>query len=168
VPLLYREGTGRAPERMGLAHPSICPYGAFATADGALVLIAIQNEREWAAFCAEFLSEPDLPERPGFESNVIRVGNRAAVDAHIGAVFATLRRDEATARLRAANTAFGLVNEVADLARHPALRRSVVATPGGEVAVVMPPVLVDGVPPVLGPVPAIGAHSAAIRAEFAG
>ena len=45
VPLLYFEGTGRAPERVGLAHPSICPYGAFATADGALVLISILNER---------------------------------------------------------------------------------------------------------------------------
>ena len=31
VPLLYFEGTGTAPQRLGLAHPSICPYGAFAT-----------------------------------------------------------------------------------------------------------------------------------------
>jgi len=59
VPLLYFEGTGKVPPRMGLAHPSICPYGAFPTKDGALVLISIQNEREWASFCAEFLNEPD-------------------------------------------------------------------------------------------------------------
>jgi len=83
VPLLFYEGTGRAPERLGLAHPSICPYGAFATADGALVLISIQNEREWAEFCARFLDEPDLPQREGFETNVIRVANRATVDAHV-------------------------------------------------------------------------------------
>ena len=63
VPLLFYEGTGRAPERLGLAHPSICPYGAFPTADGALVLISIQNEREWVEFCAKFLDEPDLPQR---------------------------------------------------------------------------------------------------------
>ena len=68
VPLLFYEGTGRAPERLGLAHPSICPYGAFATADGALVLISIQNEREWAEFCAQFLDEPDLPQRPGLRN----------------------------------------------------------------------------------------------------
>jgi crotonobetainyl-CoA:carnitine CoA-transferase CaiB-like acyl-CoA transferase len=55
VPLLFLEGTGRAPERVGLAHPSICPYGAFATSDGALVLVSVQNEREWAGFCARFL-----------------------------------------------------------------------------------------------------------------
>ena len=63
VPLLFFEGTGKAPERVGLAHPSICPYGAFPTRDGSQVLVAIQNEREWADFCARFMDEPDLPGR---------------------------------------------------------------------------------------------------------
>src|SRR5690348_12433406 len=129
VPLLYYEGTGKAPERIGLAHPSICPYGAFATADDALVLIAIQNEREWAEFCAGFLDEPDLPRRPGFGTNVARVANRTTVDAHIATSFARLTRDEAAAKLRAANTAYGFVNDVPAFARHPALRRIAVETP---------------------------------------
>ncbi len=168
VPLLYFEGTGRAPERLGLAHPSICPYGAFATSDGALVLISIQNEREWADFCARFLDEPDLPKRDGFETNVIRVGNRPAVDAHIAATFARLTRDEAAAKLRAANTAYGFVNDVAALAHHPALRRATVQTPGGPVSIAAPPVITSEGPVDLGPVPATGEHSKAIRAEFAG
>jgi crotonobetainyl-CoA:carnitine CoA-transferase CaiB-like acyl-CoA transferase len=49
VPLLYFEGTGKSPQRLGLAHPSICPYGAL-TKDDALVLTSIQNEREWVKF----------------------------------------------------------------------------------------------------------------------
>ncbi len=167
VPLLFFEGTGRAPERMGLAHPSICPYGAFALADGALVLISIQNEREWVEFCARFLDEPDLPARPGFETNVIRVAHRAMVDAHIGAAFARLDRAQAAARLRAANTAFGFVNDVAALAHHPALRRATVATPNGPVSLAAPPVRGSDGDRMLGPVPAIGEQSAAIRAEFA-
>ena len=167
VPLLYMEGTGQAPPRVGLAHPSICPYGAFPLADGAFLLVAIQNEREFLAFCAHVLMEPNLPEREGFESNVARVANRAAVDAHIAAVFAGLDRDAAVARLRAAGTAYGFVRDVADFARHPALRRAEVATPGGPVSIPVPPVLADGATPALGPVPAVGAHSAAIRAEFA-
>ena len=113
VPLLFYEGTGRAPERLGLAHPSICPYGAFATEDGALVLISIQNEREWAEFCAKFLDEPDLPQREGYQTNVIRVANRATVDAHVAAAFARLSRAQAAERLRGANTAYGFVNDVA-------------------------------------------------------
>ncbi|MGD0105659.1 MAG: CaiB/BaiF CoA-transferase family protein [Rhodopila sp.] len=169
VPLLYFEGTGKSPQRLGLAHPSICPYGAFATKDGALVLISIQNEREWVTFCAGFLGAPDLPTQSGFESNNIRVANRTAVDERVGKAFATLTRDEAAAKLRASNTAYGFVNDLAALGRHPALRRTPVALPGGEVAhIVAPAVIRVGETLGLGAVPAIGANSAAIRAEFEG
>jgi crotonobetainyl-CoA:carnitine CoA-transferase CaiB-like acyl-CoA transferase len=166
VPLLYYEGTGRAPARVGLAHPSICPYGAFATADGALVLISIQNEREWAAFCGGFLAEPGLPAQPGWRSNTERVANRPAVDAHIGAVFAGLARDAAAARLNAAGIAYGFVNGVPELAAHPALRRLRVDTPGGPVQVAAPAARLAERARQYGPVPALGAHGAAIREEF--
>ena len=166
VPLLYFEGTGQAPQRLGLAHPSICPYGAFALADGALVLISIQNEREWANFCRVVLAAPDLPQRPGFESNNARVANRAEVDAMVALAFAAMSRAQAAERLGAANTAYGFVNDVAALAHHPALRRVAVATPNGPAALIAPPALRDGEAPPLGAVPAIGADSAHIRAEF--
>ena len=167
VPLLYFEGTGRAPKRMGLAHPSICPYGAFDTRDGSAVLVSIQNEREWKAFCAEFLREPDLPQRPGFETNTVRVANRTTVDAHVATVFASLTREEAAARLRAGNTAFGFVNDLASFSHHPALRRVRVQTPGGPAMVAAPPVIDTAGLRELGPVPRVGEHSAAIRTEFA-
>ena len=167
VPLLYTEGTGRVPQRVGLAHPSICPYGAFPLADGAVVLISIQNEREWRRFCAEFLGQPDLPARPGFGSNNDRVANRPEVDALVARAFAGLGRDEAARLLRSAGTAFGFVNGVADLTHHMALRRVTVETERGPASVVAPPAIRDGVRvPALGPVPAIGQHSASIRTEF--
>jgi len=167
VPLIFYEGTGRAPERMGLAHPSICPYGAFPTKDGALVLISIQNEREWASFCTTFMQDADLPTRPHFETNVIRVANRPEVDAHIAKTFATLTRDEAALRLRAANTAYGFVNTLPEFASHPALRRITVDTPNGPISLAAPPAILSDAPRAYGPVPAIGAHSSAIRSEFA-
>ncbi len=167
VPLLYAEGTGQVPRRVGLAHPSICPYGAFTLADGALVLISIQNEREWAAFCRVVLDAPELPQQPGYDSNNARVGNRPEVDARVARAFADLSRAEASRLLDMARTAYGFVNEVADLAGHAALRRIPVATPGGQAALAAPAAIRDGATPTLGPVPAIGAHSAAIRAEFA-
>jgi itaconate CoA-transferase len=168
VPLLYFEGTGKAPQRLGLAHPSICPYGAFATKDGALVLISIQNEREWASFCTGFLDTPDLPRQPGFESNTIRMANRAMVDGRVGQAFAVLTRDQAAAKLRAANTAYGFVNDLAALGHHPALRRTPVALPGGgTAAIIAPAVIRTGERLGLGPVPSIGQHTEAITAEFA-
>jgi crotonobetainyl-CoA:carnitine CoA-transferase CaiB-like acyl-CoA transferase len=167
VPLLQYEGTGKNPPRIGLAHPSICPYGAFQTKDGHDVLIAIQNEREWASFCAQFLDEPDLPQKPGFTVNNDRVAHRPVVDAHIQAMFATLTREECAAKLRRANTAYGFVNDCGGLQKHPALQRVPVQTENGPVPVALPAArLSDGVRP-FGPVPALGEHSAKIRAEFA-
>ena len=168
VPLLQFEGTGKEPPRIGLAHPSICPYGAFPTHDDSLVLISIQNEREWASFCAHFLDEPDLPQREGFRVNNERVANRPVVDAHIGRMFASLTREECAAKLRRANTAYGFVNDCEGLRTHPALRRVTVETPEGPVAIGAPPARLSDGPRELGPVPALGAHSASIRAEFAG
>ncbi len=167
VPLLFFEGTGKAPERIGLAHPSICPYGAFETKDGQLVLISIQNEREWAQFCTHFMDEPELPQREGFRLNNERVAHRKLVDGHVGKRFAALTREECAAKLRAANTAFGFVNGVAEFSRHPALRRVVLETPNGPVSVAAPPARFSDGPRALGPVPALGEHTAKIRAEFA-
>ncbi len=168
VPLLQYEGSGRDPPRIGLAHPSICPYGAFATQDGALVLISIQNEREWASFSAGFLDEPDLPGRPGFRGNNERVANRPMVDAHIARMFASLPREDCAAKLKRANIAYGFVNDCEGLQRHPALRRVTVSTPSGPVAIGAPPARFADGPRRLGPVPALGKHSSAIRTEFAG
>jgi crotonobetainyl-CoA:carnitine CoA-transferase CaiB-like acyl-CoA transferase len=159
---------GRNPPRIGMAHPSICPYGAFTTKDGADVLIAIQNEREWASFCTHFLDEPDLPEREGFRVNNERVANRPMVDGHIGKMFAALTRDECAAKLRNANTAFGFINDCGGLRDHPALRRVTVETEKGPINIGAPPAKLSDGARSLGPVPRLGEHSAAIRAEFGG
>ena len=167
VPLLYFEGTGIEPERLGLAHPSICPYGAFETSDGSQVLISIQNEREWVRFCTMVLGEPGLAAAAGFDSNNARVANRPTVDARVGQYFRAMTRDGAADSLRRSGTAYGFVNALPGLAAHPALRRVSVDTPGGPASIVAPPVIHDGAVAVLGSVPAIGEHDAAIRAEFA-
>lgn len=164
-PLLYFEGTGKAQQRVGLAHPTICPYGAFELIDGTLVLISIQNEREWQDLCTHFLGQPDLPKQTGFENNTARVKNRATVDGIVAAKMKTLDRAGVTLLLNKAKTAFGFVNDLASLGQHPALRRMDVAVPGGIASIVAPPVI-DGSQKQLGPVPAVGEHSAAIRAEF--
>jgi len=166
VPLLYEEGTGVTPARLGLAHPSICPYGAFTLADGSIVLIAIQNEREWVSFCELTLAEPGLSIQAGFDSNNARVANRPAVDGRVSERLGSLTRAQAEDRLRRSRTAYGFVNSLADLGRHPALRRVAVGTPGGIASIVAPPALHDGQGAPLGSVPAVGEHTDIIRAQF--
>lgn len=95
------------------------------------------------------------------------MAHRAAVDARVAAAFAGLAREAAAARLREAGIAYGMVNRVEELSRHPALRRVTVETEAGPASIVAPPALRDGRQPELGPVPAVGEHSLAIRQEFA-
>ena len=167
VPYLQAVYGGKAPERAGLHHPSIAPYGAYATGDGKQVVIAIQNQREWRRLCEEVLRLPDLADHPDFHENVARVSNRPALDREIDAVFGKITRDEIVERLREAKIAFGAVNNVADFAAHPQLQKAEVETPEGTVVMIAPPARIDGADAALGPVPALDADGAAIRAEFA-
>lgn len=167
VPLLTWDYGGTMPRRVGLNHPSIAPYGAYATRDGGEILIAIQNEREFARLASEVLERPDLPADARFCSNEARCANRAALDDIITAAFTAVGRAALIERLRAAAIAFGEVNDVAGLSGHPALRRVDVVSPTGPVSLVAPPARRDGETPALRPVPALGEHSDSIRGEFA-
>jgi len=166
VPLLHYEYGGRAPERVGLHHPSIAPYGAYRSASHEVVL-AIQNEREWRAFCEGVLEQPSLVDDPRFASNVDRVANRAALDRAIDAVLGRLTREQLVEKLRDARIAFGSVNSVEDLSSHAQLRRMDVETPAGPITSVAPAVRVRGDNFHARAVPALNQHGAALRAEFA-
>jgi formyl-CoA transferase len=158
VPLLNSEA-GNPPKRMGLAHPSIAPYGVFRSADGRDILISIQSEREWKKLCAEVLGQPDLPNDPRFAGMVERVRNRALTDKTVGDSFATMTRDELLKRLSDADIAFAEVNSMADLTVHPHLRRIEVDTPRGVVTYPAPGAIVVGENRHYGAVPAIGEHN---------
>lgn len=158
VPLLHHEG-GNSPQRIGLAHPSIAPYGVFTTRDGKPILLSIQSEREWKAFAASFLGAPSLVSDPRFANNVQRVKHRAETDALVAARFAALDEVEARDRLGAVDIAFASVNDMAALSSHPHLRRITVETPAGPVAYPAPAPIVAGERRRYGAVPTLGGTS---------
>src|SRR6201994_3201832 len=160
VPLLNSEA-GNPPQRIGLAHPSIAPYGVFRSKDGKDILISIQSEREWKKLCAEVLGQPDLPGDPRFANMVERVRNRALTDGIVGDRFGAMTRDELLAKLADADIAFAEVNTMADLAVHPHLRRIEVDTPNGPVAYPAPAAIVVDQARHYGAVPAIGGRRTA-------
>lgn len=166
VPLLHHDYGGKAPERVGLNHPSIAPYGVYALADGE-VLLSIQNEREWQRLCLEVLQKPQMASDPRFANNSARVTNRPALDREMAAIFGAVSRDEAVSRMKAAAIAFGMLNGVDGLSVHPQLRRTTVQTPSGPVRLPAPPAQVTGETPKLGAVPALGEQSDKLRREFA-
>ncbi|CCE09487.1 formyl-coenzyme A transferase NAD(P)-binding [Bradyrhizobium sp. STM 3843] len=155
VPLLNSEA-GNPPKRIGLAHPSIAPYGVFTSQDGKAILISIQSEREWRTLCAKVLARPELPDDPRFANMVERVRNRAETDKIVADCFSAMTRNELLERLTAADIAFAEVNSMADLAVHPHLRRIEVDTPNGVVTYPAPAAIVVGDERHYGAVPAVG------------
>lgn len=167
VPLLHQDYGPRTPGQIGLSHAGIAPYGAYRTRDGRDTVLAVQNEREWQAFCTHVLQSETAAQDPRFISNRARVANRTDLDAEISAVLDQITAGELTARLQAAGLGYGAVNTIADLSTHPRLRRVEVASPSGPVSMPAPPVVRE-TPDVLGPSPALDAHGERLRAEFAG
>ncbi|MGY4257331.1 itaconate CoA-transferase [Bradyrhizobium sp. USDA 4516] len=155
VPLLNAED-GKSPKRIGLAHPSIAPYGVFRSKDGKEILISIQSEREWKTLCAKVLDQPGLPDDPRFANMVERVRNRVLTDGIVSDSFGKLTREELLAKLAEADIAFAEVNSMDDLAKHPHLRRIEVDTPNGKVSYPAPAAIVVGEDRHYGKVPAIG------------
>jgi itaconate CoA-transferase len=166
VPLLQHEG-GSPPKRIGLAHTSISPYGVFKSKDGADILISIQSDREWRILAEKVLDDRALAADPDFATNIERVKRRAETDGKVAAAFGKLDVKALEQKLADADIAFGRVNGPAELARHPHLRRITLGSPNGPLSYPAPAAQRDGEPRRYGPVPAVGEHSAKVRAEFA-
>ena len=152
---------------MGLAHPSITPYGGFVTEDGATLVISIQNEREWRDLATKVLNKPELSSDPNYVDNPARMQRREQVDAIVQNVFSSRSRKELERQLSDARIAYGAVNGLDELSKHPQLRRIRVASETGEIEMPAHPdanrdVGIDT------RIPALGEHSDAIRVEFAG
>jgi len=166
VPYLQHHYGGREIRRPGLHHPTIAPYGAYRCGDDRMLLISIQNEREWLRLCSDVLDQPNLPQNPKFDSNVHRVENRVSLDAIMNGVFGQYSIDKIAEKLQSAQIAFGRLNDMDVFTQHPQNRFVSVRTSAGDVQLLSPGAIVNGILPRLGDVPDLGQHSAAIRAEF--
>ena len=167
VPLLQHEG-GQTPKRIGLAHPSISPYGVFKTRDGVDVLISIQNDREWVILARDVMGDAALAADPDFATNLERVKRRPETDGRVAKSFGSMSVDELTQKLIRFDIAFGRVSDPEALRHHPHLRRITMDSPTGPVSYPAPAAQRAGAPRQYGPIPALGEHSAKIREEFGG
>ena len=169
-PALFTAYGGSAPPRSGAHHATIVPYGPFKAGDGEAVFLAVQNEREFAAFCERVLQNKELKSDARFSSSPARFRNREAMHAEIDKVFRELKTAEIVARLDAADIANARLNDMAQFWRHPQLaargRWAKVGSPAGELDLLKPPFNLSEFEPRLDPVPALGEHTRAILAEL--
>ena len=159
---------GAPPKRIGLSHTSLAPYGVFTTRDRVPVLISIQNDREWRQLAAKVLGRPDLGTDPKFATSPARLEHRPETDAIVQKWFSEHDAEVAIAKLDAAEIAFGRVNDWAALEKHPHLRMMTVGTEIGPVSMPAAPARWNGAVGESAPVPALGAHTGAVRREFLG
>lgn len=166
VPLLHYDYSGVAPERVGVRHPNIAPYGLYVTGDGESVVFAVQNEREWERFCEHVMHNKGLANEPLFRTAALRSANRGELDARLDLVFRMLTQESLIDRLKRADLAYGSMNTVADLSVHPQLRRIRTRTPAGVASLPAPPVRWADEEAVERAVTALGDCDASLRSEF--
>ena len=128
VPLAQHEYGGRNIKPAGLKHPSIAPYGAFSTKDEDLIIISIQNEREWKIFCKNILENGKITLDKRFSTNNMRVKNRIELDRLIQGQFSKQRSKYLKEKLEMSSIAFGEVNDLESLANHFAMNRQLMRT----------------------------------------
>lgn len=165
-PLYYTAHGGAAPARTGTSHAAIAPYGTIRASDGSEIIVAVQNEREWHAFCEHVLLRPELADEARFSSQARRVENRSALDHSIAAVTTRLSSAELGKRLVAGRIAHARRRELVDVLDHPQLiargRWVEVDTPVGPVPAILPPIVQVGRSMRMGRVPSLGEHTAAV------
>ncbi|AKM45110.1 CoA-transferase [Burkholderia contaminans FFH2055] len=169
-PMYYAYDDQQQPGRNGAAHATIYPYGPFKAGDGRVVMLGLQNEREWKAFCDVVLRDPALATDPRFDANVHRSEHRAELKAVIEQAFSSLTAQDVIARLDAAQIANAAVNQIGDLWTHPQLharqRFRTIDSPAGELRALLPPATIDSFDVRMDAVPALGEHSTAILREL--
>ena len=169
-PLYYSLDGAAPPKRTGASHATIYPYGPFPAGDGKTVMLGLQNEREWKAFCEQVLQQPGLATDERFASNPKRVANRTVLYALIVQAFASLSATQVVQRLEAAQIANAQVNTMAEVWAHPQLkardRWTAVETSVGSVPALLPPGSWMRGPPRMDAVPALGQHTESILSDL--
>lgn len=164
-PLYYAYQGASPPPRAGAAHATIYPYGPFATGDGKVVMMGLQNDREWQIFCQQVLRQPSLAEDDRFNTNARRSAARDALRGLITVAFEAMTAEQVVDRLDAAGIANASVNSLAEVWAHPQLqargRWTEVDTPAGKVPALLPPGCVEA---RMDAVPAVGEHSLMVLA----
>ncbi len=169
-PLYYAFEGAQPPRRTGASHATIYPYGPFPAGDGKVVMLGLQNEREWAVFCEKVLLQPGLANEERFASNSKRSAARDELRQIIINAFAGLTSEQVIERLDLAQIANAHVNDMHAVWAHPQLkarnRWREVDTPAGGVPALLPPGSWEEGEPRMAAVPGLGAHTEAILLDL--
>ena len=166
VPYLQTVYGKRKVKRAGLHHATIAPYGVYKCKQDELILISIQNEREWSSLCSLVLEKADLIKNDNFSSNSNRVINRNMLDQIINDMFGSMLRKDIIKKLQDADIAYGQLSTIEDLNKHPQSNFISVQTSEGEISLLSPGAVINGEEVTFGKVPFLGEHTDKIKNEY--
>ena len=166
VPYLQTVYGKRKVKRAGLHHATIAPYGVYKCKQDELILISIQNEREWSSLCSLVLEKADLIKNDNFSNNSNRVINRNSLDQIINDVFGSATRKDIIKKLQDADIAYGQLSTIEDLNKHPQSNFISVQTSEGEISLLSPGAVINGEEVTFGKVPFLGEHTDKIKNEY--
>ena len=157
--------SGKAPRRMGNAHPNIVPYQVFPVADGH-VIVAVGNDGQFGRLVA-VLGRPELAQDERFRSNAGRVGHRAELAPLLTGLTLAFTRKDLLSALEKQGVPAGPINTVADVFADPQVvaRGMKIDLPsgaarGGAIPSVRSPIVMDGQPMTAQrPSPRLGEHT---------
>ena len=168
--LTYTQHSGVDQQPLGMSSPAVAPYGSYATADDQIVVLGTTNDNEWQRLAREILQRNDLADDPRFRANSGRVAHRAELDEAIGAWCGRHDLAEIQRTADAAGIGNSRYNVPSEVVAHPQLtardRWREVQTSRGPIQALLPPPVIDGFEPPMGPVPALGQHTDAVLTEF--
>jgi crotonobetainyl-CoA:carnitine CoA-transferase CaiB-like acyl-CoA transferase len=169
-PLTYAEHAGVDQQPLGMSSPAVAPYGAYRTADGQTVVLGTTNDAEWQRLSREILQRDDLADDQRFATNAGRVVHRDILDEAIGAWCASHDLEHVQKTADAAGIGNARYNLPSEVLSHPQLtardRWRNIDTPTGPIRALLPPPVISGYRPPMGPVPGLGQHTDSVLAEL--
>jgi len=161
---------GVEPERMGMRHHYVVPYGPYLAGDGKYVNLAVATAGDWEIFCREVIERPDLLADPRFATIEARQKNRAVVEETLEGIFLERSHTEWLERLRRARLPHGELRGIAEVLAHPqiAARRLIreVESPVGAVPVIASPLRLSASPARYERIPELGGDTDSILREL--
>ncbi|CAN7313598.1 CoA transferase [Bosea sp. LjRoot90] len=157
--------SGKAPQRLGNAHPNIVPYDVFPVADGHII-IATGNDGQWRKLC-EVVGDAGFASEPDYLDNRSRVANRAALTARLNALTSRFLKLDLLAKLEAVGVPAGPINTIEEVFADPQVKARGVrvdlpspAAKAGTIPTIASPIVLDGIRQVASrPSPRLGEHA---------
>jgi len=169
-PALFTLYGGEPPDRAGVRHATVVPYGSYQCGDGLAVNIAVQNDGQWRRFCADVCEHPEWEQDPRFATPAGRRIHRRELESAIETAFSAHPRAEIVRRIEAADIPFGEINDVDGFLNHPQLearqRWREFPSSAGPLRGIIPPIDLEGVPARIGAIPDTGEHTHLILTEL--